>query len=91
MHDWTLVSLLFDWERACVTLSLRNPKTEQVSLIAENVVNLSVPKCDDWGSSASVNMVSGPAPRPDGIEVLRLEMQSGDVIEIAAGSFILPY
>lgn len=91
MHDWTLVSLTFDWQGASVTLSLRNPNSETVSLVAENVVNLSMPKRDEWGRSVSVNEVAGPTLQSDGTQTLRIEMQSGDIIEITAGSFVLPY
>lgn len=91
MHDWTLVSMTFDWQAASVTLCLRNPSSETVSLVAENVVNLSMPRRDEWGRSASVNEVAGPALRSDGTQTLRIEMQSGDVIEITADSFVLPY
>ncbi|MBD8656300.1 hypothetical protein IFT68_11800 [Oxalobacteraceae sp. CFBP 13730] len=91
MHDWTLVSLAFDWKGACVILALLNPKSEAVSLTAENVVRLLVPKQDEWGRSVSVNEVTGPTRQADGTETLQIEMQSGDVIEIAAGSFVLPY
>ncbi|NHZ93937.1 hypothetical protein F2P45_33825 [Massilia sp. CCM 8733] len=91
MHDWTFVSLIFDWKGARLSLSLRNSSSEIVSLIAEKVVNLSVPKRDEWGRSVSVNEVTGPTLQPDGTEVLRIEMQSGDIIEITAGSFVLPY
>ena len=91
MHDWTLVSLTFDWQGASATLSLRNPSSETVSLVAENVVNLLMPKRDEWGRSVSVNEVAGPTLQSDGTQTLRIEMQSGDVIEITAGSFVLPY
>ncbi|GLR11805.1 hypothetical protein GCM10007907_05950 [Chitinimonas prasina] len=90
MHDWTLVSLAFDWKDACVTLTLLNPNSETVSLKAENVVRLFVPKRNDWGRSVSVNGVMGPTQQADGTETLQIEMQSGDIIEIAAGSFVLP-
>lgn len=90
MHDWTLISLTFDWKGASVTVSLRNPHSETVSLVAENVVHLSIPKRDEWGRTVSVNAVAGPTLQSDGTETLRIEMQSGDVIEITAGSFVLP-
>jgi hypothetical protein len=91
MHDWTLVTLSFDWKGACVTLTLRNPKSESVLLKAEGVIRLLVPKRDEGGRSISVNDVTGPTRQPDGTEVLLIEMQSGDVIEIVATSFDLPY
>ncbi|MBC3915977.1 hypothetical protein H8L32_00635 [Undibacterium sp. CY18W] len=90
MHDWTLISLRFDWNEARVTLSLNNTASDTVYLVAENVARLFVPKMDEWGKSVSINEIIGPTRQSDGIEILQIEMQSGDVIEIAAASFVLP-
>lgn len=90
MHDWTLVSISFDWKVASATLELRNPKSETVLLIAKGVIQLLVPKRDEWGRSSSVNAVSGPTRQQDGIDLLLIEMQSGDVIEILAAFFDMP-
>jgi len=61
----------------------------KVALVAENVIDLHVPRLQDWGPSVSVNKVTGPL---DGLAYKRLliEMQSGDVIKISAGTFVLP-
>lgn len=90
MHDWTLTTLLFEWQHARVTLTLRTPDSETAVLLATQVVNLSVPKRDPWGPSVSVHEIVGPAPRADGYETLCIRMQSGDAIEITAGGFTLP-
>jgi hypothetical protein len=88
MHEWTLIALLFEWKEARVTLTFLNQNAANVSLIAEKVSVLSVPKRNEWGPSVSVNTLEGPILQSDGTSVLRIEMQSGDVIEITADSFI---
>ncbi|MFZ6658117.1 hypothetical protein [Undibacterium sp. TJN19] len=90
MHDWTLISILFDWSEDCVSLKFNNTTADTVHLIANKVVTLFVPKRNEWGRSASVNEVIGPNRQSDGTEILKIEMQSGDVIEIAAAHFVLP-
>ncbi|MDQ1835132.1 hypothetical protein [Massilia scottii] len=90
MHDWALLSLLFDWEGAHLTLTLRNRSSDIVSLTVDGVVRLMVPKQSEWGRSGMVNEFTGPTRQLDGTEKLQIEMQSGDVIEITAGSFSFP-
>ncbi|MDQ1921443.1 hypothetical protein [Massilia pseudoviolaceinigra] len=90
MHDWTLVSLLFDWKEARLTLALRNSNSDSVSLVAYGVVRFMVPKQNEWGGSVMVNRVTGPTQQPDGTEELQIEVQSGDVIQITAASFAVP-
>jgi len=90
MHDWTLVSIQFEWKEGRVALSLRNTKSETVSVIADGVADLMIPRRNEWGSSVSVNCVSGPIDHPGGLQKLDIEMQSGDVIQIVAKSFRLP-
>jgi hypothetical protein len=42
-----------------------------------------------WGSSVSIHGVRGPSQVGDGVSALEVEMQSGDVIRIEAGTFSL--
>lgn len=90
MHDWTLVSLRLDWKTGQVTLDLRNPASNHVSLIATDVSLLHVPRVAEWGPSVSVNSVSGPNELEDGCQHLKIEMQSGDIIAITARAFEMP-
>lgn len=90
MHDWTLVSLKLDWKTGQVTLDLRNPTSDHVSLIATDVSSLQVPRMAEWGPSVSVNSVSGPTNLEDGRQHLTIEMQSGDIIAITARLFKMP-
>ncbi len=90
MHDWTLVRVSFEWGRGVVTLDLLDAQSRPVSLLAEQVSLLHVPQLSEWGASISVNRVTGPLPISAGKYKMEIEMQSGDVIAIEAGLFILP-
>ena len=90
MHDWTLKSVLFEWELARVTLILENLEAQGTRLVAEDVVDLCVPLQKEWGPSASVNKLIGPSETGNGKQKLAIEMQSGDTLVIIAGAFKLP-
>ena len=84
MHDWTLVRIGFDWPEARVTIEFEDLTFEVRSLIAEGVRDLRVPKANEWGPSVSVNEVSEAEAEHGQGRCLRIEMQSGDVIQILA-------
>ncbi len=89
MHDWTLLSVAVDWKIGQVLLetdSPSGPATVRVLGLRE----LRVPRAHPWGKSVSINTVEGPSRREDEFSYLRIEMQSGDLIEIVASSFEMP-
>jgi hypothetical protein len=90
MHDWTLKRIEFDWRSARVTIELEDVTFAARTLIAENVKELQVPRANEWGPSVSVNKVSAIERLPSGMQRLRIEMQSGDVVQIVAERFTLP-
>jgi hypothetical protein len=90
MHDWTLVSILFEWKSGCVILEFRTDGSNSAKLTAHGVCELHVPRLSDWGPSVSVNEVFGPSDEPSGRRELEVEMQSGDRIRIVAASFDFP-
>lgn len=90
MHDWTLLSIVFEWKKGQVTLAFRGSDSQPVSVIAESVSRLEVPKLDEWGPSVSVNEVRGPTGEMAGYKKVEIEIQSGDVIKITAKSFSFP-
>jgi hypothetical protein len=90
MHDWTLVSILFEWKCGCVTLEFRTDGSNSTKLTAHGVCELHVPRLNDWGPSVSVNRVFGPSDGASGRRELEIEMQSGDRIRIAAASIDVP-
>jgi hypothetical protein len=90
MHDWTLLSISLDWENGATVLSFRRNGPQLVSVRAEGVSNLVIPRLNEWGPSVSVNELRGPEKDPAGQQTLEIEMQSGDVIKITAMSFTFP-
>ena len=89
MHDWTLISVLFEWAIGRVTLSFENHAGSE-TLVARSVVDLRVPQFNEWGPSVSVNKVKGPFAVDDGLHSIEIQMQSGDIIKIVASSFEMP-
>jgi hypothetical protein len=89
MHDWTLLSISFDWKAARVTVLLRTPGPVMRTLTANDVVDVKIPKRQEWGPSVSVNATSEVASAASAKTHLKIEMQTGDVIEIIAGTFSL--
>lgn len=90
MHDWTLISILVNWIDGTAVVSFRNQKSEEVRLIAEGLVDLHIPKREEWGSSVSINEVVGPVHCADGNYSIELEVQSGDRIKLMAKTIAMP-
>jgi|GraSoi2013_115cm_1033766.scaffolds.fasta_scaffold50982_2 hypothetical protein len=89
MHDWTLLSVVFEWKAGQATLSFRSDAGNKV-LVARSVVELHVSQFKEWGPSVSVNEVKGPFATDKGLQSIEIEMQSGDIIKIIAASFEMP-
>lgn len=90
MHDWTLVSILVNWGKSAVTITLKNYESKEILLVAEGFEELRVPKRAEWGESVSINEVTGPTKLDNGNYHLTLEIQSGDKIEIEARAISMP-
>src|ERR1700719_3152455 len=90
MHDWTLVSILFEWKSGRVTLEFKTDRSNSARRAAKGVAEPHAPRLNDWGASVSVNGVFGPSDGPSGRRALEVEMQSGDRIRIVAASFDFP-
>ncbi len=90
MHDWTLISISFNWKGGDATLHFLNSESNSATLLAHGVSMLIVPRKLEWGRSVSVNSVKGPFDLADGKMKIEVEMQSGDVIEIVAETIMLP-
>lgn len=88
MHDWSLINIAFDWQSGRVTVALRS-YNKQWALVADGVTDLRVPKLQEWGPSSSVNGTSETVADATGTTHLKIEMQTGDVIEIVAREFTL--
>ena len=86
LHDAVLRSVEVDWEKKrCVlhvsAFTIPNCGAAPHVLAFEGVTLLSIPQNEPWGPSSCVNSASST----DG--GFRIEMQSGDVIELTAASF----
>jgi hypothetical protein len=90
MHDWTLVSILFEWKSARVILEFETGGSKSKRLVGHGVSELHAPRLNDWGPSVSVTKVAGPSDDASGRRELVIEMQSGDHIRIVAKSFDFP-
>lgn len=85
LHDATLESIQLDWPTGRVVLRVRtgSPARPQVVITAAGTTELVCPRRHPWGASVSINEVRGPEPH-DGGARLEIEMQSGDVLVLAA-------
>lgn len=89
MHDWTLISVVFEWRSARASLEFEDTEFKKHTFTATQVRLLEVPRENEWGPSVSVNEVS-EEPGPNGADrMLRIEMQSGDVIRIWAANMTM--
>lgn len=88
-HDWTLVKIDFAWKAARVMIELEDSTFTKRVLIAEGVSELRIPRANEWGPSVSVNEVLETELPLGGGRCLRIEMQSGDVIYVAAKQMML--
>ena len=89
MHDWTLISLDFEWATGVATIKFLNSESNIELLIVKGGSMIHVPREQEWGRSVSVNKVIGPTQLESDKQRLQIEMQSGDIIEIIAISFEL--
>ncbi len=90
MHDWTLLTIVVEWMKGIVTITFDTYEFNHVILTAEGLIELVVPKHDEWGESVSVNKVCGPVQLENGNYRLELEIQSGDTITLEARSIQMP-
>jgi hypothetical protein len=90
MHDWTLLSITYEWKTARVVMSFETTQGRTESVSAEGVSDLRVPQKNAWGRSVSVNKVKGPHEDANGRKTLEIEMQTGDVVMIEALTFRIP-
>jgi hypothetical protein len=90
MHDWTLKNIEVAWKGGTVRLDLICSPGVIKCLTAQNLVELVVPRRQEWGPSESIMGHNGPLRRPDGNQELEILMQSGDSLVIVAGEITMP-
>jgi hypothetical protein len=86
MHDWTLLAADYDWQSARVTMRFRTA-VGTATLVVSEVADLHIPQRRSWGPSVSVNGAEWLAGTGEHAHMLRIEMQSGDVITVEAAAF----
>ena len=90
MHDWTLLRIVLDWRTKIATFDFKDTSSVVRTLIAEGVRELRIPCTNPWGPSVSVNEVLPVEISPDGGQNLKIEMQSGDVIQVVTSHIAWP-
>jgi hypothetical protein len=65
-------------------------ESERYELSATGIRKLRLPREFPWGFSDWISGIDGPNQISGGLLILKIEMQSGDVIEIVAEKFELP-
>lgn len=88
LHDAFLDRLVVDWGHATGSIELEIDEGIVRSLRFSGLSYLTIPRQEPWGPSSWINAVEGPKGVDNGVQ-LRIEMQSGDVIEIVAQDFLL--
>ena len=89
LHDATLLRINVDWrsaELAC-TFRVQVRGTRLVKLLGTQLTSLVCPKMSPWGQSVSVNEIS--VCDAESGRALKIEMQSGDVIEARVGDVVI--
>lgn len=91
LHDAVLESVRVDWVKGTAELELQAvvPRRERVVFRAEKLGELVLPRRQPWGTGDHVfyvNDVREQRGGPNGEHRVELELGSGDVIVIAAGS-----
>ena len=87
LHDAVLEDIKFDWENGKTVLSfkLHEPDIEQlrrIKISCNEVVLLEINRRFEWGKSVHVNEVV-----KENRHSIKIEMQSGDIIQIHANNF----
>jgi hypothetical protein len=90
MHDWTLRNIDVAWKSGTVRLDLICSPGVIKSLTAQDLIELVVPRRQEWGPSESIMSHEGPRSRSDGNQQLEILMQSGDSLVIVAGEILMP-
>lgn len=91
LHDANLNSLGLDWEAGEATLRIQQvgESTASLLLVASGVTRLTCDRLLPWGKSVFINRALKPILKGDDVQLLEVEMQSGDLICIEATSFSL--
>jgi hypothetical protein len=86
LHDATLLSINFDWTSGTGSIKMRifDEEQKEVEIICKGFSNLKCTRTFPWGRSNSINEVK--LANSDADQSLRVEIQSGDVINVTCES-----
>ena len=90
LHDAALLTITFDWKMGTGTLRVRPTSHSETAIVATGVRFIAVHPEHPWGPSVYINEVRGPARTEADLQRVEIQMQSGDLITIAAESIELP-
>ena len=90
LHDAELSSLAVDWKTGRVEMNVSYWPDERYKIVAEDLRSLTIPRQFPWGPSVFINETHGPEATLEGLQLLRIQVQSGDEIELLAREIQLP-
>lgn len=86
MHDWTLLKLRIDWAESSVEIVVLDECSLSRSIVFRGLREFSADRQEHWGPSSSINEASWDFPPAGGGVCLKVEMQSGGLINISAAA-----
>jgi hypothetical protein len=91
LHDALLESVRLSWEEGTATLSLTlpSPPSRRAEVVVRDLAAAFCPREQPWGRSIYVNKVALERAVSGGVSTLKIEMQSGDVLEFRGSSIEL--
>ena len=90
LHDCPLSLMSLDWVSGVLKIQLNRNSGIVDFIHASSLRKFSLSRLEEWGPSECIDEVIGPSPLEEGLQLVVIKMQSGDVIEIVAGAFQLP-
>jgi hypothetical protein len=89
LHDWELHSVKLDWKSGEAGFDI-SWADEHHTLVAKGIQRLRLSREFPWGRTSWIMGANEPVKTAEGKLLLKIEMQSGDNIEIVAESFEIP-
>ncbi|HEX3673325.1 MAG TPA: hypothetical protein VHU87_03560 [Rhizomicrobium sp.] len=89
LHDWELHSVKLDWKSGETRFDISWVDEHHV-LVAKGTQSLHLSREFSWGPTNWIMGANEPIKTAEGQFLLKIEMQSGDNIEIVAESFEIP-
>ena len=84
MHDWTLLDISVDWVGGVVELRLLDDYSSERLVRLRGLREIYADRREHWGPSSSINEASWMDRDGADVVSLKIEMQSGGVINISA-------